>query len=96
MRACLILLITIKTIYGFGLFQSAMPFHMQFEIPAAFPSMGAMPFPAIFNPMEAMRPESEMGEARGMDIEGPAGNVTTKNKTEVKGKRFFSFLSSFL
>jgi len=83
MKYCFLLLFTLKTIYGFGMFPPNMPFHMQFDIPA-FPSMSAMPFPAIFNPLEVMPRGTEEPEARGMDIDGPMGNITTKNKTEVK------------
>jgi len=45
--------------------------------------MSMMSFPPVFNPMEAMGREELGGDAR-MDVNGPMGNVTTRNKTENK------------
>merc|ERR1712168_1691183 len=47
------------------------------------PLMSMMSFPPIFNPMEAMGREEMDADSR-MDVNGPMGNVTTKNKTESK------------
>jgi len=74
--------------HGFG-FQ-VLPFQMDVQVPpfqsfpqSVFPSMNLMSFPPVFNPLEAMGREAD-AEARGMDVDSPMGNVTTKNKTESK------------
>lgn len=93
----LLLMMGVNFLYvnGFG-FQMA-PLKMTIRIPSDSPvpfqsplsgpsPMGLpfslMAFPPIFNPMEPMGEELD-ADARG-DINGPMGNVTTKNKTESK------------
>jgi len=58
-----------------------LPTAMGLPSPMGMP-LDMMAFPPIFNPMEAMNEEMNVGARE--DINGPMGNVTTKNKTESK------------
>jgi len=64
---------------GPGAFQPSPISPISFGGPS--PLMSMMSFPPIFNPMEAMGREEMDADSR-MDVNGPMGNVTTKNKTE--------------
>ena len=55
-----------------------------FGVPSPLMSMMSS-FPPVFNPMEAVGGGDVLAGDSRADVNGPMGNVTTKNSTESKG-----------